>query len=135
LANYAHRVGKDASLREDCPFVAVNSAVLRTELFSSELFGIEPKTVSGVDAKIGLVEAAGGGDHLFLDEIADMPPEAQAVILRVLQERQITRIGARHSKTVDVRFLSATNADLECDPRGFRPDLLDRTRLGGTVGC
>jgi DNA-binding NtrC family response regulator len=50
-----------------------------------------------------------------------------------LQERQITRVGARQPKAVDVRFLSATNADLENDPRGFRPDLLDRLRLGGTL--
>lgn len=132
LAGYIHRVSMDAGKEKSRPFVAVNSAVLRTDLFSSELFGIEPKTASGVDGKIGLVEAADGGD-LFLDEIADMPPEAQATVLRVLQERQITRVGARQSKPVDVRFLSATNVDLENDPRGFRPDLLDRLRLGGTV--
>lgn len=132
LAAYVHRVSRDAETRKDSPFVAVNSAVLRTDLFAAELFGIEPKTASGVDAKIGLVEAANGGD-LFLDEIADMPPEAQATVLRVLQDRQITRVGARHPIAVDVRFLSATNADLENDPRGFRPDLLDRLRLGGTL--
>ena len=134
LASYAHRVGGDANAerRKDRPLVTVNSAVLRTELFSSELFGIESKTASGVSGKIGLIEAADGGD-LFLDEIADMPPEAQAAVLRVLQERRITRVGARQSKSVDVRFLSATNADLETDPRGFRADLLDRLRLGGTL--
>lgn len=132
LAGYVHRVSFGPAGQESRPFVAVNSAVLRTDLFSSELFGIEPKTASGVDGKIGLIEAADGGD-LFLDEIADMPVEAQAAVLRVLQERQITRVGARQPKTVDVRFISATNADLEDDPRNFRPDLLDRLRLGGTL--
>ena len=85
-----------------------------------------------MDGKIGLVEAADGGD-LFLDEIADMPPDVQAAVLRVLQDRQITRVGARKPRKVDVRFISATNADLEHDSRGFRPDLLDRLRLGGTL--
>lgn len=132
LAGYAHRVSVDVEGRTSRPLVTINSAVLRTDLFSSELFGIEPRTASGVDGKIGLVEAADGGD-LFLDEIADMPPEAQATMLRVLQERRITRLGARQSKAVDVRFLAATNADLESDPRGFRADLLDRLRLGGTL--
>ncbi len=130
LASYAHRVC--TSDRANHPFVAVNSAVLRTELFASELFGIEPRTASGVDGKIGLAEAADGGD-LFLDEIADMPPEVQAAVLRVLQDKQITRVGGRQPKAADVRFISATNADLENDPRGFRADLLDRLRLGGTL--
>lgn len=130
LASYAHRVcAKEGSQR---PFVAVNSAVLRTELFASELFGIEPRTASGVDGKIGLVEAADGGD-LFLDEIADMPPEVQAAVLRVLQDKQITRVGARQPRAVDVRFISATNADLEDERRGFRADLVDRLGSGDTL--
>lgn len=132
LAVYVHRVCAEAGVREARPFVTVNSAVLRTDLFASELFGIEPKTASGVDGKIGLVEAADGGD-LFLDEIADMPSDAQATMLRVMQDLQITRVGGRKPKVVDVRFISATNADLENDPRSFRPDLLDRLRLGGTL--
>lgn len=132
LAAYVHRVCAEADARGTRPFVTVNSAVLRTDLFASELFGIEPKTASGVDGKIGLVEAADGGD-LFLDEIADMPSDAQATMLRVMQDRQITRVGGRKPKVVDVRFISATNADLENDPRSFRPDLLDRLRLGGSL--
>lgn len=132
LASYAHRVSASIEGRKSYPLVTVNSAVLRTDLFSSELFGIEPKTATGVAGKIGLIEAADGGD-LFLDEIADMPPDAQAGVLRVLQERRITRVGARHSKAVDVRFISATNSDLESGPYGFRADLLDRLRLGGTL--
>jgi len=132
LASYVHRVGSEGGTSTGKPFVEVNSAVLGTDLSASELFGIEAKTASGVDGKIGLVEAADGGD-LFLDEIADMPLSTQATLLRVMQDRQITRVGARKSKTVNVRFLSATNVDLEGDPRKFRPDLLDRLRLGGTL--
>jgi len=75
---------------------------------------------------------AKGGD-LFLDEIADMPPEVQASIMRVLQERQITRVGSRENLPVDVRFLSATNAELESPDSTFRPELLDRLRTGGTI--
>ena len=71
--------------------------MLNPNLFSSELFGIEARTATGVDKKIGLIEAADGGD-LFLDEIADMPAEVQAAVLRVLQERQITRVGGREPK-------------------------------------
>lgn len=130
LASYAHRVSAGEGVQR--PFVAVNSAVLRTELFASELFGIESRTASGVDGKVGLVETADGGD-LFLDEIADMPPDVQAAVLRVLQDKQITRVGARQPRGVKVRFLSATNANLEHDPRGFRADLLDRLRIGGTL--
>lgn len=132
LAAYVHRAGSDGESSNAGPFVAVNSAVLGTDLSSSEMFGIESKTASGVDGKIGLVEAADGGD-LFLDEIADMPLESQAILLRVLQDKQVTRIGGRKPKVVDVRFLSATNVDLEGDPRRFRQDLLDRLRLGGTL--
>jgi DNA-binding NtrC family response regulator len=112
--------------------VTVNSAIFTPNLFTAELFGIEPKTATAVDGKIGLIEMAQGGD-LFLDEIADMPPEVQAAMLRVLQERKITRVGGRRAIDVDVRFLSATNADLENPERGFRADLLDRLRIGGTV--
>jgi DNA-binding NtrC family response regulator len=129
LARYLHRAAGDAPKR---PFVPVNSAIFTPSMFASELFGIEPKTATGVDAKIGLIETANGGD-LFLDEIADMPAEVQAAFLRVLQERQITRVGARQPKPVDVRFLSATNAEIELEERGFRSDLLDRLRLGGSL--
>lgn len=113
-------------------FIPVNSAVLSTHLFASELFGIEPRTATGVDGKIGLIEAANEGD-LFLDEIGDMPLDVQAAVLRVLQERQITRVGARRARDVDVRFLSATNVVLEESSVNFRADLLDRLRLGGML--
>ena len=114
------------------PFVIVNSAVLSSSMFASELFGINPRTATDVEGKIGLIEAANAGD-LFLDEIADMPQDVQAAVLRVLQDRQITPVGARKPKDVDVRFISATNVNLESGVRGFRSDLLDRLRLGGTI--
>lgn len=132
LAGYVHRMSSTAKDAGNRPFVTVNSAVFTPNLFASELFGIQARTATGVDGKIGLIESAHRGD-LFLDEIADIPPEVQAAVLRVLQERQIVRVGAREPMDVDVRFLSATNAELEDESRGFRPDLLDRLRLGGTV--
>jgi DNA-binding NtrC family response regulator len=130
MARYLNR---SAALdNKERPFVTVNSAVFTPNLFSSEMFGIEPRTATGVDGKIGLIESAKEGD-LFLDEIADMPSEVQAAALRVLQERQITRVGGRKVIPLNVRFLSATNANIEDEARGFRLDLLDRLRLGGTI--
>ena len=129
LARYLHRAAGSGKNR---PFVPVNSAGFTETMFASELFGIEPRTATNVDGKTGLIEEADGGD-LFLDEIADMPAEAQAALLRVLQDRQITRVGGRKGKPVDVRFLSATNVEIESKEFGFREDLLDRLRLGGTV--
>jgi DNA-binding NtrC family response regulator len=129
MAHYLHHV---ASRDRERSFVPVNSAVFTTDLFASELFGIQPRTATGVDGKIGLIEAANGGD-LFLDEIADMSTEVQAAVLRVLQERKVTPVGARLSTPVDVRFLSATNVDLDDPTLGFRADLLDRLRTGGTI--
>lgn len=130
MARYLHRMADEAQKKKR-PLVTVNTPVLSSTLFSSELFGIMPNTATGVGGKTGLIEAADGGD-LFLDEIGDMLPEVQAAILRVLQERQITPVGARKAKSVDVRFLSATNAALE-DGARFRPELFDRLRLGGTI--
>ena len=132
LARYVHRMGEAKGVSGKLPFVAVNSAAFTQNLFASELFGIEPKTATGVDGKIGVIEAANGGD-LFLDEIADMPGEVQAGVLRVLQERRVMRVGGRQSTEVDVRFIAATNADIELEQRGFRADLLDRLRLGGSL--
>lgn len=132
IARYLHRMSKPAEGRQVRAFVPVNSPVLTPQLFASELYGIEPKTATGVDAKIGLIEMANGGD-VFLDEIADMAPEVQASLLRVIQERQITRVGARKPKEVDVRFIAATNAEIEDEEHEFRPDLLDRLSNGGTI--
>lgn len=129
LARHIHRHGPDGGQR---PFVAVNSAVFNPPLFAADFFGIEPRTATGVAGKTGLIEVAQSGD-LFLDEIADMPDEVQAAILRVLQERQFTPVGGRNPRNVDVRFIAATNADVETESSSFRADLLDRLRLGGTL--
>lgn len=134
LARYLHRcrepqAGKDAPTRR---LVTVNSGGLDPNLFASELFGIQPRTRTGVDGKLGLIEMAKGGD-LFLDEIADLPAEVQAALLRVIQERQVTRVGGRESLELDVRFVSASNADLDAPESRLRPDLLDRLRGGGTI--
>ena len=132
LARYVHRMTGIPEGARERPFIPVNSAVFSPNLFSSELFGIEARTATGVDGKVGLIEMAAQGD-LFLDEIADMPLEVQAALLRVLQERQVTPVGGRQPKAVDARFISATNTDLEGGGQSFRPDLLDRLRIGGTI--
>ncbi len=130
LAQYIHRHQN----QKNRPFVVVNSSVLTPELFASELFGIENRVATGVDRREGLIKKADGGD-LFLDEIRDMLPQVQAGILRVLEERKITPVGATVPQSVDVRFLSATNIDIEAlaATDRFRSDLLDRLRQGGTI--
>lgn len=127
LARYIHQHGGT-----DRPFVPVNSAIFTPQLFSSEFFGIEAGTATGVTAKNGLIEAADGGD-LFLDEVADLPQEAQAGILRVLQDGHFTRVGGKKSRKVDVRVIAATNSDVQHPNSGFRADLLDRLRTGGFI--
>jgi DNA-binding NtrC family response regulator len=116
------------------PFVTVNSAVLSPTLFASELFGIRGRVATGVEGREGLIPQAQGGD-LFFDEIRDMSPEAQAGILRVLEDRMVTPVGGKRPMSVDVRFLSATNANLEelASTGRFRSDLLDRLREGGSA--
>lgn len=130
FASFLHR-SKNEKGR---PFEVVNSAVFTPELFGSELFGIEPGTATGVAGKPGIIERADGGD-LFLDEVADMPPVVQAGMLRVLQDRQVTRVGGRKTRKVKIRFLAASNADLErlAGEDRFREDLLDRLREAGTL--
>jgi DNA-binding NtrC family response regulator len=117
-----------ASPRMDGPFVAVNCAALPPGLLESELFGFERGAFTGAhQRRKGLVEAADGGT-LFLDEIGDMTLEAQARLLRVLQERQLTRLGGRDVVTVDIRVIAATHRDLETmvQEGRFRQDLLYR---------
>jgi len=116
--------------RSDKPFVAINCAALPETLLESELFGIERGVATGVEARVGRFESAQGGT-VFLDEIGDMPMALQAKLLRVLQEREIERLGGRRRIPIDVRVLAATNARLpEKIARGeFREDLYYRLRV------
>jgi transcriptional regulator with PAS, ATPase and Fis domain len=118
------------SERADKPFVAINCAALPETLLESELFGIERGVATGVEARSGRFETANGGT-LFLDEVGDMPLALQAKLLRVLQEREIERVGGRKRIPIDVRVLAATNARLpEKITRGeFREDLYYRLRV------
>jgi len=113
------------------PFIALNCAAIPRELLESELFGHEKGAFTGAtDRKIGKFEQAIGGT-LFLDEIGDMPLELQAKLLRVLQEREITRTGGIATIRVDVRIIAATNQNLKKKvlDREFREDLFYRLNV------
>jgi two-component system nitrogen regulation response regulator GlnG len=113
------------------PFVAINCSAIPNELLESELFGYERGAFTGAtERRIGKFEAAAGGT-LFLDEIADMPLGLQAKVLRVLQEREFTRVGGRDAIRADVRIVAATNQDLEAAVRAgrFREDLFFRLNV------
>lgn len=115
------------SPRKDKPFIPVNCASIPRELIEGELFGIEDRVATGVSKRIGVFEQANGGS-IFLDEIGDMSLDLQARLLRVLQEREFTRVGGRRSIKVDVRVICATNKNLSDEmARGnFRDDLYYR---------
>ena len=128
VARALHRRGR----RSAGPFVAVNCAGLPESLVSSQLFGHKRGAFTGAVAdQRGLFEAAHGGT-LFLDEIGDIPPGVQTSLLRVLQDKQVTRIGETASRKVDVRVVVATHRDLNAEVREgrFRADLLYRIRVG-----
>jgi two-component system nitrogen regulation response regulator GlnG len=113
------------------PFLALNCAAIPRELLESELFGFEKGAFTGAtDRKIGKFEQASGGT-LFLDEIGDMPLDLQAKLLRVLQEKEITRTGGSATIPVDVRIVAATNQDLKEKVRAkeFREDLFYRLNV------
>lgn len=119
------------SPRSTKPFTAINCAAIPETLLESELFGYEPGAFTGATSrKIGLFEATRGGT-LFLDEIGDLPPLTQSKILRVLQEREVRRIGGRESLKVDVRVIAATNKNLEkeIEDGTFREDLFYRLKV------
>ena len=119
------------SLRKDKPFVAFNCAGFTENSISSELFGYERGSFTGATStKIGILETADGGT-VFMDEIGDMPLSMQAKLLRVIQERQIRRVGATKSKELDLRFVAATNKDLKraVQDGGFRDDLYFRLKV------
>jgi sigma-54 dependent transcriptional regulator, acetoin dehydrogenase operon transcriptional activator AcoR len=125
---FAHAI-HHASLRANGPFVAVNFAGLPESLIESELFGFEEGAFTGArrGGKAGLFEQAHGGT-LFLDEIGDASPAVQSRLLRVVQEREVLRVGGSRITPVDVRIIAATNTDLQhaMAKRLFREDLYFR---------
>lgn len=121
----------EKSQRSNAPFVEVNCAAIPAELLESELFGHEKGAFTGASSqRIGKFEQADGGT-LFLDEIGDMSAEAQAKVLRALQENVIIRVGGTEKIAVDVRIIAATNKDLleEIDTGSFREDLYHRLNV------
>jgi DNA-binding NtrC family response regulator len=114
--------------RASGPFIAVNPSALPEQLLESELFGHEKGAFTGASrARRGAFELAHGGT-LFLDEIGDMPAHLQIKLLRVLQEREIKRLGSERSVAIDVRIMAATNQDLDAaiEDKSFRQDLYFR---------
>lgn len=116
------------SNRSNEPFIAINMAALPENLLESELFGYEKGAFTDASAsKMGLFELANKGS-IFLDEIGDMPLSLQAKLLRAIQEKEITRLGGTKSIKIDVRFISATNANIyeKIQNHSFREDLFYR---------
>jgi transcriptional regulator with PAS, ATPase and Fis domain len=111
------------------PFIAVNCAAMPRNLIESELFGYESGAFTGAEknGRPGKIELANGGT-LFFDEIGDMPYELQAVLLRVLQDKIVTRLGSKHYRQVDFRLITATNQNLQkkIQEKKFREDLYFR---------
>jgi PAS domain S-box-containing protein len=127
IARAIHR----RSSRSAGAFVAVNCAAIPRELITSELFGHEKGAFTGaIQRRLGRFELADGGT-LFLDEIGELSPEAQVALLRVLQERELERLGGTRSIRVDVRVIAATHRDLtaEIERGGFRGDLFYRLNV------
>lgn len=128
---FAHAIHK-ASARKDQPFITVNCAAIPRELIESELFGYEGGAFTGAlkNGRPGKFELANGGT-IFLDEVGDMPLDMQAKLLRVIQEKKITRIGGTNVFDIDVRIIAATNKNLldECNQENFRRDLYYRLNV------
>lgn len=124
FASYIHK----NSLRAKKPFVAINMAAIPDNLIESELFGFEKGAFTDAsEAKAGQFELANGGT-LFLDEIGEMPYGVQAKLLRALQEKEVRRLGSSKSTKIDIRVVSATNANLDEKIKDglFREDLYYR---------
>ncbi len=122
----------NSSPRHDAAFIAINCAALPRDLIESELFGYTAGSFTGArrEGRPGKFEAASGGT-IFLDEIAELPLDVQAKLLRVLQEREVTRVGDTRGLPVDVRVIAASNRDLRqmVADRVFREDLYYRCRV------
>ncbi len=119
------------SQRSEAPFRAVNCGALSEELLANELFGHEKGAYTGAsERKIGVIESAHGGT-LFLDEIGEMPMTMQVKLLRVIQERELQRLGSTETVRVDIRLVSATHRNLEqaVEQRLFRRDLYYRIHV------
>jgi DNA-binding NtrC family response regulator len=127
FARYIHY----SSNRAEGPFFAINCGAFTEELLSNELFGHEKGAFTGATTmKKGLTEMASGGT-LFLDEITEMPPSMQVKLLRVIQEKEVLRLGATEPVKVDVRFIAATNRDIQAAIKtgDFRQDLYYRLNV------
>ena len=127
IARAIHR----RSHRSSQAFIRVNCAAIPPSLIASELFGHERGSFTGAhQRRLGRFESADGGT-IFLDEVAEIPPEAQVALLRVLQEREFERVGGNRTVPVDVRLLAATNADLRVAVAAgtFRQDLFYRLNV------
>jgi DNA-binding NtrC family response regulator len=127
VAKLIHYTG----LRKDKPFLAINCAIFTEELLASELFGHEKGAFTGAIAtKQGLVEIASNGT-LFLDEIAEMPPNLQAKLLKVIEDKEFLRVGGTRPIRVNIRFIAATNQNIKAlvSTGRFREDLYYRLNV------
>jgi len=127
FARYIHF----SSNRAEGPFFAINCGAFTEELLSNELFGHEKGAFTGAATmKKGLIEMASGGT-LFLDEVTEMPPSMQVKLLRVIQEKEVLRLGATEPVKIDVRFIAATNRDIQTAIKAgdFRQDLYFRLNV------